>query len=80
MNEEKKKVNTLDKYVIFCFVVLIVYTIAHTIIFYKTGVEATVLTMAVYTLFGEELLLLFLIKRHKLQDVFKLIKKKDEDI
>lgn len=75
----KKKMDALDKYLIFCFTVIILYTIVHSFIFYKTGVEATVLTVAVYGLFGEEILLCFLIKKHKLQDVFKLLKKKDSD-
>lgn len=83
MKNEKKpksKMNTLDKYLIFCFAVIIIYTIAHSYIFYKTGVEAVTLTVAVYSLFGEELILLFLIKRHKLQDIFKMLKdKKDSD-
>ena len=77
--KKQKKVSALDKYLILSFAVIIIYTIAHSYIFYKTGVEAVTLTVAVYTLFGEELILLFLIKKHKLQDVFKLLKGKDDN-
>ena len=76
---KKKKMDNLDKYLIFCFTSLILYTVIHTFVFYKTGVEATVLTVAFYTLFGEEILLCFLIKKYKLQDIFKLLKGKDKD-
>ena len=75
---KKKKMDNLDKYLIFCFTSLILYTIIHSYVFYKTGVEASVLTIAFYTLFGEEILLCFLIKKYKLQDIFKLLKGKDK--
>lgn len=77
--KKKKKMDNIDKYLIFCFTALILFTIFHTYTFYKTGVEATVLTVAFYTLFGEEILLCFLIKKYKLQDVFKLLKGKDKE-
>lgn len=77
--KKKKKMDNLDKYLIFCFSVLIIFTIVHSYIFLKTGIEATVLTVAFYGLFGEEILLCFLIKKYKLQDVFKLLKGKDKE-
>ena len=41
---KKKKMKGLDKYVVFCFVSLIIYTIVQTVVTIKTGVESSTLT------------------------------------
>ena len=58
------------------------YTIAHTIIFAVTGLEAKVLDTLVFTSFAGEMLLCFLIKRFKLHNEANIVlgKKKDNDI
>lgn len=65
----KKKLTGLDKYVIFSFTVLIVYTIAEFITSTITGVPHDTLTMALYGAFGGELLLCAVIKKYKLKGV-----------
>lgn len=78
--KKRKKLNTLDKYIIFTLSALVSYTIAHTIIFAITGLEAKVLDGLFYGCFGLEILYCFLIKRFKLHDEAKIIfgkKKKD---
>lgn len=76
----KKQNHTLDKYIVFCLVFLVIYTIAHTIIFALTGLEANVLDTLVYASFSGEMLYCFLIKRFKLHDEANIVlgKKKDE--
>lgn len=77
----KKKLNTLDKYIIFVLSFITIYTIAHTIIFYLTGQEAKTLDRLVFSTLGGELLLCFMIKRLKLHEEAKIIfgKKKSND-
>lgn len=65
---KKKKLKGLDKYVIFCFVSLIIYTIAQTVVTIKTGVESSTLTTCFFSVFGGEVLLCALIKRFKLKE------------
>lgn len=79
VHKEKKKLNTLDKYLIFCFAVILIYTIAHTIIFAITGQEATTLTVSVFTCFSGEMVMCLLIKKFKLHDEFKIMKGKKDD-
>ena len=74
-----KKMNTLDKYIVTCFIILVIYMAVHTVIFAITGTEATTLTRVVFGLFGFELLCCFLIKRFKLHEEFKLLKGKKEE-
>ena len=62
----KKKLNDLDKYLIFAFANLIIYTIVALILFYKTGSEPAVLTGCFFAAFGGEILMCALIKRLKL--------------
>ena len=62
-----KKYHALDLYIIFCFVCIIIYTVVHTFIFYKLGIEATVLDALFYGVFGGEVLLCALLKRLKLK-------------
>ena len=64
---KKKKLNGLDKYVIFCFVSIIIYTISQTIVTIRTGVEPSTLTTCFFSVFGGEVLLCALIKRLKLK-------------
>ena len=54
---KKKRMKGLDKYVIFCFVILIIYTAAQTIVKIKTGVESSTVTTFFFSVFGGELLL-----------------------
>ena len=67
-NPKPKKVSDLDKYLIFCFVVIILYTITAIIFQWLTEVElSTSLTVGVYGFFGGEITLLAMIKRLKLK-------------
>lgn len=79
--KEKRKLNTLDKYIIFCLTFISIYTIVHTIIFAITGMEAGILDGLVFGLLGSEMLMCFLIKRFKFHEEAKLIfgKKKKEN-
>lgn len=63
----KKKLSGLDKYVIFSFTVLIVYTIAEFVFSTITGIHHDTLTIALYGAFGGELLLCAVIKKYKLK-------------
>ena len=65
---QRKKMNGLDKYVIFCFVSIIIYTISQTIVTIRTGVESSTLTTCFFSVFGGEILLCALIKRLKLKN------------
>lgn len=81
--KQQNKLNDLDKYIIFSLLMIILYTIVHTVIFAVTGLEAKVLDGLFFGVFGLEILYCFLIKRFKLHDEAKIIfgKKKDlEDI
>ena len=72
--KQTKKIHALDVYIIFCFTSIIIYTIVHTMIFYRAGVEATVLDALFYGVFGGEVLLCALLKRLKLKQEFELTK------
>lgn len=63
----KKKLPALDKYVIFSFTMIIIFTIVQTIITAITGVEQSTLITCFYATFGGELLALAMIKRLKLK-------------
>lgn len=68
MKTEKKKISTLDKYLIFCFTVIIIYTVVGIVFQWTTGIElSTSLTLGVYGFFGGEITLLAMIKRLKLK-------------
>ena len=62
-----KKLNKLDKYIIFCFIVLILYTIAE----FVTYFEHPQLTICFFSVFGGEILCACLIKRLKLKGYTK---------
>lgn len=63
----KKKLQALDKYVIFSITVLIVYAIVERTISAVTGLTADTLTTCVYAAFGGEILSCCLIKLFKLR-------------
>lgn len=77
---KKKKMKGLDKYVIFCFASLIIYTIAQTIVTIKTGVESSTLTTCFFSVFGGEVLLCALIKKFKLKNESKKDESEDIDL
>ncbi len=62
-----KKLNGLDKYIIFSFTVMIIYTIVELIISSITTISHDTLTTCLYGAFGGELLLCAMIKRLKLK-------------
>lgn len=68
----KFELHTLDIYIIFCLVVLLVYTVVSLAIFKNGGAEPNTLTTCVFSAFGGEFLTCGLIK------IFKL-KEKEED-
>lgn len=67
MLRQKKKLPDLDKYIIFSFSVMIVYTVFEFIFSTITGVSHDTLTTCLYGAFGGELLMCALIKRLKLK-------------
>ena len=76
LNKKKsKKLNDLDKYLIFAFTSLIIFTIACLVIFSLTGSEPAVLIGCFFAAFGGEILMCALIKKLKLH---KEIKEKGE--
>lgn len=62
-----KKLNGLDKYVIFSIVVLLIFTVAEMVTSFYTGTHDT-LTTAIFATFGGEILSCALIKIFKLKD------------
>ena len=67
--KKRQKKHDLDKYLKFCFGILFVYTIAHSIIFYLTGQEASTLSVLVFGVFGtSEPIICGLIKIYKLRN------------
>lgn len=66
--KNKKPLTTLDKYVIFCIVAMIIYTIVDKVTFVMTnGLESSTLTTAFFACFGGEVFLCAMIKRLKLK-------------
>lgn len=63
----KKQMPDLDKYIIFSFTVMILYTIFEFVISSITGIHHDTLTTCLYGAFGGELLLCAMIKRLKLK-------------
>ena len=49
---KKKRFNDIDYYLITCGILLVIYTIVHTIIFAVTGLEASTLTVSFFGAFG----------------------------
>lgn len=75
---KKKKLDNLDKYLIFTFTSLILYTIVSQILFYVYQMEMAVLTGCFFAAFGGEILMCALIKKLKLHKEAEL-KKDDSD-
>lgn len=65
---KRKKISALDRYVIFSIAVILLYTVAQTIVTIKTGVESSTLTTCFFTVFGGEILMCAMIKRLKLKN------------
>lgn len=65
--KKKRKLSALDKYVIFSFAALIIFTIVEIIVGVITGLEQSTLITCFFSCFGGELLLLAMIKRLKLK-------------
>lgn len=66
--QKNKKISTLDKYLIFCFTVIIIYTTVAIVFQWVTEIElSSSLTIGVYGFFGGEITLLAMIKRLKLK-------------
>ena len=65
--QKNKKLGDLDKYIIFSFTVMILYTIFEFVFSTITGVSHDTLTTCLYGAFGGELLMCALIKRFKLK-------------
>lgn len=76
LSKEKKKLNDIDKYLIFSFTSIIIFTIAVLVIFIFTREEPAVLVGCFFTAFGGEILMCALIKKLKLHKEEKL-KKED---
>ena len=64
---EKKRLSALDKYVIFSFTCLIIFTVTEIIIQAVTGNAQDTLITCFFSAFGGELLLCAMIKRLKLK-------------
>lgn len=65
--KKNKKISALDKYVIFSFACLIIFTIVIIIVQTITGITQDTLTTCFFGSFGGELLLCAMIKRLKLK-------------
>ncbi len=63
----RKKLSGLDKYCIFSFTVLLVYTVLEFVFSIFTGISHDTLTVAFYGAFGGELLCCAMIKRLKIK-------------
>lgn len=75
----KKNLDNLDKYLIFTFTSLILYTIVSQILFYVYQIEMAVLTGCFFAAFGGEILMCALIKKLKLHKEAELTKGGGED-
>ena len=71
-SEKPKKLNGLDKYLIFAFTSLILFTVAVLCIFIMTGNEPSILVGCFFAAFGGEILMCALIKKLKLDKQAKL--------
>ena len=67
MAKSEKKLSALDKYVIFSFTCLIVFTVVIICVQAMTGVTQDTLTTCFFSAFGGELLLCAMIKRLKIK-------------
>lgn len=67
MRKIKRRKSALDKYVIFSIAILLIFTVAQSIITAITGVEQSTLITCFFACFGGELFLCAMIKRLKLK-------------
>lgn len=74
-----KKLNGLDKYVIYCITFFTCYTIAELTVTAITGNTSDTLTNAVKWFCGGEVFLCAMIKRHKLIDARNAAKTQQEE-
>lgn len=65
--QKKKQLPDLDKYIIFSFAVMILYSIIEFIVSSITGISHDTLTTCLFGAFGGELLMCAMIKRLKLR-------------
>ena len=65
--QKRKQLPDLDKYIIFSFAVMLLYTIIEFTLSTITGISHDTLTTCLYGAFGGELLLCAMIKRLKLR-------------
>ena len=65
--QKRKQLPDLDKYIIFSFVVMLVYTISELVLSTITGISHDTLTTCIFAAFGGELLMCAMIKRLKLR-------------
>lgn len=64
---KRKQLPDLDKYIIFSFVVMLVYTVSELVLSTITGISHDTLTTCLFAAFGGELLMCAMIKRLKLR-------------
>lgn len=62
-----QKLRGLDKYIIYCLSVMLIYAIVEIVVSCVTGVTHDTLTTVFYGVHGSELLMCAFIKRHKIQ-------------
>ena len=68
MKKTSKKMKDLDKYVVFCFTNIIIFTITAIVVQVTTSMElSSTLITCFYGVFGGELLVLAMIKKLKLK-------------
>lgn len=77
---QKRKLRGLDKYIIFSFSAIIIYTISQTALRIITGVTDDTLTACFFGVFGGEVLACALIKRLKLKKEEKTEQLQEETI
>ena len=65
--QKRKQLPDLDKYIIFSFAVMLVYTISELVLSTITGISHDTLTTCLFAAFGGELLMCAMIKRLKLR-------------
>lgn len=66
--QEKKLSHALDRYIIFSFACIIIYTIVSIILVIHTGMTMDTLTTCVFACFGGEILACAMIKKFKLKE------------
>jgi hypothetical protein len=65
--QKRKQLPDLDKYIIFSFAVMLVYTVSELVLSTITGISHDTLTTCLFAAFGGELLMCAMIKRLKLR-------------